>query len=440
MNEPPLTLGRIFRFWLPLAATWLMMAIEGPFLAAIIARLSEPVYNLAAYGVAYALALVVEAPVIMLLSLSTALARNRDSYLRLRAFTHALNATVTLAMAVTLWPPVFDWLASDLIGLPQEVASRTHLALFLLLPWPATIGLRRFYQGILIRHDLTRLVAYGTVIRLITMAATAMLLALSRTVDGAAVGAAALSAGVTAESAAAWLMARPSVRVLLDNLESPTGAATSFRGLARFYYPLALTTLLSLGLQPVVTFFVGNSRAAIESLAVLPVVSALVFIFRAVGLAFQEVVIALIGEEHEGYHCLRRFALLLAAIVVGVLGVIVWTPLARVWFETVSGLTPDLAAFAVPAARILAPIAGLTALLSFQRAVLVARGATDGITWATVIEVAGVVAVLWIAIAGLDLVGAIAATTALLIGRVGANAYLAPALKARGNDPPHPHG
>jgi len=31
---------KILVFWAPLAATWLMMAFEGPFLAAIIARLA----------------------------------------------------------------------------------------------------------------------------------------------------------------------------------------------------------------------------------------------------------------------------------------------------------------------------------------------------------------------------------------------------------------
>jgi hypothetical protein len=36
---------------------------------------------------------------------------------------------------------------------------------------------------------------------------------------------------------------------------------------------------------------------AIESLAVLPVVSSLVFIFRSPGLSYQEVNIALIGKE-----------------------------------------------------------------------------------------------------------------------------------------------
>ena len=51
-----------------MAATWLMMSVEGPFLAAVIARLPLPKFNLAAYGVAFSFALIVEAPIIMLMS------------------------------------------------------------------------------------------------------------------------------------------------------------------------------------------------------------------------------------------------------------------------------------------------------------------------------------------------------------------------------------
>jgi hypothetical protein len=434
MTDETLTQGRIFRFWLPLAATWLMMAVEGPFLAAVIARHGNPIYNLAAYGVAYSLALVVEAPVIMLMSAATALARNRQSYLRLLKFTHTINAAVTLAMVVTLLPPVFDRLAGDLIGLPPEVASRTHVALLILLPWPAVIGFRRFFQGVLIRNNLTRLVAYGTILRLVSMGATATLLTIDGRLEGAWIGAAALTAGVCAEAVAAWVMARGSVRRLLTNLDDATGAAATYGGLARFYYPLALTTMLSLGIQPVVTFFVGNSRAPLESLAVLPVVSALVFIFRSLGLAYQEVVVALMGDDGENFRPLRRFGLVLGLSVIAGLSLIAWTPLSSLWFRTVSGLSIVLADFALAPARILALIPGLTALLSFQRAVLVVRNTTGGITWATVIEVAGVVLVLWVAISYLDAVGAVAAAAALLIGRIGANLYLAPALKDRGSN------
>ena len=89
----------LFRFWLPLAATWVMMGVEGPFLAALIARLSEPVYNLAAHGVAFAVAIIVEAPVIMMLGAATALVDGRVSFLRLRRFTLWLNVATTLDLS-----------------------------------------------------------------------------------------------------------------------------------------------------------------------------------------------------------------------------------------------------------------------------------------------------------------------------------------------------
>ena len=430
MNDDALTQGRIFRFWLPLAATWLMMAVEGPFLAAVIARLAEPVYNLAAYGVAFSLALVVEAPVIMLMSAATALARNRLSYVRLRTFTHLLNAGVTVAMVVSLLPPVFNAIAVGLIGLPPEVASRTHVALLILLPWPAVIGVRRLYQGVLIRHRLTRRVAYGTVVRLTAMFSTAFVLAHDGRLEGAWVGAAALTMGVSCEAAASRFMASGALRTLMGTPGEAIGAAASWVALTRFYYPLALTTLLSLGIHPVVTFFVGNSRMPIESLAVLPVIGSLVFIFRSIGLAYQEVVIALIGDEQEGFGALRTFGILLNVGVAIGLSLIAWTPLAGVWFRDVSGLTDELAAFALIPTRILAIIPGLTALLSFQRAVMVVRNTTNLVTLATIIEVVGAVVVMWVAISFLDAVGAVAAAAALLIGRIGANLYLAPAMKS----------
>jgi len=55
--------------------------------------------------------------------------------------------------------------------------------------------------------------------------------------------------------------------------------------------------------------------------------------------------------------------------------------------------------------------------------------ATRHITWATAIEVIGVVGVLMIGILVLDIVGAVAAAAALVVGRIGANIYLVPPLR-----------
>jgi hypothetical protein len=128
-----------------------MMAAEGPFLAAVIARLGEPKFNLAAFGVAFSFAMILQSPVIMIMTAATALARDRVSFRRLRLFAYGLSGAVTALMLVVALPPVFDWIAHRLIGLPEPVALLCHPALVLLLPWPAAIGYRRLYQGVLIR-------------------------------------------------------------------------------------------------------------------------------------------------------------------------------------------------------------------------------------------------------------------------------------------------
>jgi len=429
VNTPALTQRRIFLFWLPLAATWLMMSVEGPFLTAVIARLTSPEINLAAFGVAFSFALLAESPVIMMMSAATALVVDRHSYLRMRTFTHALITTVTLMLCVLLSPPVFDLVGRRLIELPDEVASRTWLALLVLLPWPGTIGFRRFYQGVLIRHGQTRRVAYGTIVRLATMSSVALILFRFTEIQGAVVGAAALSAGVTAEALASRVMADQAVRSLMAAEDDDPEKTLRYGEIVRFYIPLALTAMLALGVHPLVTFFVGHGRLALESLAVLPVINSLIFIFRSIGLAYQEVGIALMGARGEGFLPLRRFAWTLCLVVVTGLGLIAWTPLGRLWFESVAGLSPEIAAFALTPTRVLFLIPGLAVILSFQRAVLVHSKRTMPVTMATVIEVTGIILVLSVGIFVMDAVGVVAAAVALLLGRIGANAFLAPILR-----------
>ncbi len=418
----------IFIFWLPLAATWLMMAAEGPFLAAVIARLADPKFNLAAHGVAFAFALLIEAPVIMIMSASTALAEDATSFRRLRAFTYALNAAVTGVMLVVLVPPAFRFLMQGVIALPDEIARLTYRALWILLPWPGAIGYRRFYQGVLIRDGRTRLVAYGTVLRLTTMAATAVVLYLTLAPPGAYVGAAALAVGVSVEAVASRLMARASVKALLgtevpeDDAREPLG----YRRIVRFYYPLALTSLIGLAAQPMLTFFMGRARAPVESLAVFPVVVALSFIFRAMGLSYQEVAIALVGKRYEHVRELGRFALGLGVASSVGLALVALTPLAGFWFETVSGLSAELARFAIVPTMILVPIPFLSVILSYQRGILVIAEVTQPITWATAIEVGGIAVGFPILGWKLGMVGVTAAATAFLVGRLASNLYLIP--------------
>jgi len=424
-SSAQLTYKKIFYFWLPLAATWIMMSVEGPFLAALIARSSEPKFNLAAYGVAYSLALIIEAPIIMIMSASIALVKDSQSFYKLRNFTYATNGLITLVMLIVITPPVFYFLTEDLIGLPIEVSTLTHIATIILIPWPGAIGYRRFYQGILINNNLTRRVAYGTVIRLLSMSLCATVLYISDFVEGVVVGAVSLSFAVIMEAIAIRFMVRTTVKkIKLEN--SSFEQVLTYKEINKFYYPLALTSFIGLGVQPLVTFFVGQSRMAIESLAVLPVVTSFVFVFRALGLSYQEVIIALIGEKKEKFKPLLNFAIVLAVILVSVLALFAFTPLADFWFITVSGLSESLAEFAHLPLMILFFFPALTVLISIQRGVLVAAKNTKPITVGTITEFVAIVLALIIFINHLNFVGAVAATIAFVVGRIASNIYLTP--------------
>jgi progressive ankylosis protein len=428
VTRPPRTALSIFLFWVPLAATWVMMALEGPFLAAIIARLADPTFNLAAHGVAFALAILIEAPVIMLLSASTALVEDRDSYRKLRNFANALNLGCTGLLLLLLVPAVYDVVMTTLLGLPEEVSSLTYGALWILLPWPAAIGYRRFVQGLLIRSGRTRLVAAGTLVRLLGMALTALLLFLLTDLPGAWVGASAMSVGVLVEAAAARAMAAPTIRELLDGSQAhpPEEGPLGYASIARFYYPLALTSVIGLTVQPMLTFFMGRAPAPIESLAVFPVVHSLSFLFRALGLSFQEVAIALMGRRAEHYPELARFATILGLAASGGLALIAFTPFVYVYFVTISGLSPELAEFAIIPTMILVPLPALSVLLSFQRAMIVQGRKTRPITIATAIEVATVAVLFTVLGWTVQLVGVTAAVLAFLGGRLASNLYLFP--------------
>lgn len=427
-GEKDLSQRGIFKFWVPLAATWLMMATEGPFLAAVIARLADPAIGLAAYGVAVAFAVLVESPVIMLMSAATALIEDESSYRRLRNFANMLNAFATSLLLIVLIPSVHATLFLGVLGLPPEVAEQTYGALWCFLPWPAAIGIRRFIQGVMIRAGRTRLVAYGTVIRLASMAAAAIVAGPVLRLPGAWVGGLALSSGVVAEAIAARLMGAASIRevIAIAPAGSP-GEVLGYRDIFAFYYPLFLTSIIGLAVTPMLTFFLGRSVAPVESLAVFPVVHSLLFVFRALGLSFQDVSIALLGRGREGVPELSRFGLKMGLAATSLLTAIAFTPLANVWFLTVSGLPEALAEFAYVPLRVVVLLPLLGVLLSFERGILMRNRRTRPITWATVSEVAVIAIAFTVFGWGFDLIGVTAASIALLLGKAASTGYLIPA-------------
>ena len=127
----PVTSRDVWKTWLPLALSWLMMGIELPLLSAVVARLANPEINLGAYGgVVFPLSLLIEAPIIMLLTASTKLSRDLTSYLDYA--THESNdsmANTPPMFAIYVMGKVLRWMRAEggLATFEQRATQRADL-------------------------------------------------------------------------------------------------------------------------------------------------------------------------------------------------------------------------------------------------------------------------------------------------------------------------
>jgi hypothetical protein len=150
---------RVVSTWWPLAASWLLMSLEGPAISAAIARLPNPTINLAAYGgVVFPLALIIESPIIMLLSASTALSKDEASYQKLWRFMMVSGAILTVLHFLIAFTPLYYPLVVVPLGVPPEIVEPARQGLCIMLPWTWSIAYRRFNQGTLIRFGRSRAV------------------------------------------------------------------------------------------------------------------------------------------------------------------------------------------------------------------------------------------------------------------------------------------
>lgn len=389
----PLQTRDVLRTWWPLAASWLLMGVELPMMSAVIARLAEPRLNLAAFGgVVFPVSLLIEAPIIMMLAASTALSRDRESFVRLRRFAVVSGAALTALHALIAFTPLFDLLVVRLIDPPQEIIEPSRLGLRVITPWTLMIADRRFHQGVLIQSGHSRAVGVGTLVRLVATS-SGLLVGYLAGWQGCAVACGALVAGVTSEMLfARWIVA-PIVR---HDLPEPLAGAEplGLRRLLSFYVPLALTPLLNLAAQPIGSAAMSRMPESLSSLAVWPVAFGLIFMLRAVGIAFNEVVVSH-GGAPGARRVLGRFGLGLGLGCVGLLVLMASTPLAGLWFEEVAGLDAELVPLARSAlwAGLLMP--AMTAAHSYYQGLLVHAHRTRGVTESVVIFLVVTTLALW---------------------------------------------
>jgi len=391
-GKPPLTMKKVLRTWLPLAGSWMLMSIELPTINAIIARLANPEVNLAAYGgVAFSIALTIEAPVIMLLAASTALSRDWQSYQKLKKFTLILGGALSTLHILVALTPIYDFIVNVLLQAPKEVIEPARIGLIFLSPWSLSIAYRRFQQGAMIRFGYSRIVGEVTLVRLVTVGVILTIGMILKTIPGTLLAGLAQGLGVTFEAIYAGLRAR---KILPEIKNSPpTEKKLTLKRFFQFFAPLALTSSLWLLWQPMISAAVSRMPDPLESLAIWSVVTGVLFIFRSGGVAYNEAVVALL-EEPKSFLVLRRFARIMSVVISILVLLFIITPLSQFWFSSIANLTPDNVDVARITIALGIPLGWLSMYISFYQGIVVNQERTGVVAEAVSVFLLSLVAVL----------------------------------------------
>jgi hypothetical protein len=376
--RPPVTLAHIARTWWPLAASWMLMSAEGPAHSAVVARLPNPEVNLAAWGgIVFPVALMMGAPITMLLAASTALSKDWRAYRLLRRFTLILGGGLTLLHAIIALTPLYDVVVRVLIDAPPATHAPGRWGFVLMTPWAGAIAYRRLQQGVMIRFGYTRAVGLGTVIRLTANVLVLAVGYLVGTLPGIVVAGGAVATGILTEAVYAGLRVRP---ILRDHVctAPPADPPLTLRALLRFYAPLMLTTLMAQLMQSIGSAAMSRMPRALDSLAVWSVLTGVFFFLRSPGIAYNEVVVALL-DRPGSLRPLRRFTHWLIGGVTLLTVLINVTPLARLWLARAMALPPDLVRLGRRALWLALLLPAQSVMLSWYQGAILQHRATRGI-------------------------------------------------------------
>ena len=391
------------------------MGVELLLVAATVSRLANPKIHLAAYGgVVLPLSLLIEAPIIMILVASTALCKDWPAYRLMRNFILTLGGSLTLLHIILAFSPLYGVVVKILLGAPESTWEPARMGLQMMTPWTMAIAVRRFFQGMVIRVGRTRLVGLGTLIRLGVSASMLLGGLVIQSVPGIVVATGALSAGVLAEAGFMFLCVRPIVHDLQQHEAVPENHLSLHR-LCIFYWPLALTPLITLATLSIGSAAISRMPRALESLAVWPVLGGLTFMFRSVGIAVQEVVVTFSDRPHF-IRPIQQFVWLVSLGASATLLLIAATPLSTLWFESVAALSPELSSLASMALWMAVVLPALSPWESYFQGELVYRGATTYVTQAVSLYLLGSSSVLVLGIFYGQITGLFVGVAATLTG------------------------
>lgn len=155
----------VFRFYLPLAVSTVLMTLVEPMIQSSMARSPQAEASLAAYSVCISFIWLAGAPLWNLQQLVISQVSGRQSLEVVRRFALGVSVGLTLMLALLALPPVGEWLFGTVIGVTGEVKTVAMDGFKWLVPAGLFMGVRSLYHGILTCKGRTGGIQTGSFLR-----------------------------------------------------------------------------------------------------------------------------------------------------------------------------------------------------------------------------------------------------------------------------------
>jgi len=402
-----------------------MMVLEPSIVNIGLGRTADVELALAAYGVAYSLALLVEAPILMILDASVAKSTDRAAFLLVRRFTLVMALAVTLIGLLVSLTPLYNLVVVDLMNIPADVAARARPTLELLSFWPLPVAWRRAHQGVLIRAGRTAIISTATGLRLVTLAGGLWAGLVVLPDEGAVVAGIAMVISVTVEAAVITWAAAPILRTsqAATNPRDGQDSPLTPRELWHFYRPLLATTILRQASRPALNAGIAAMAMVRSSLAAWPVVWGFITLIACPVWSLQQLTTVMAGDR-QTYQRVWRFSMGLSVTLAALTALVAFTPLYGMVMGKVYNLSSELQAVARPAVQILVLYSVLVGVQSVYRGALIRCGHTRAVRTAMVINLGVLVGSLLAGVALRGITGAVLAAIATLTSNLVEVAWL----------------
>jgi len=375
----------ISRFYLPLAATSILMMSSHSIVSGALARAYHPAVAMAAYSAALSIGQLFESPTFGIQRMVVSLTEGPQSFWTTARVAACILAGILFLMGAVGYSPLAAWLFGELVGLEGDALIQAITCFRIFMLWPTFVTLRGISQGLLVLSKKTYWLTANMLVRVTAMMALAAVL--PRLLEGASVGAAVLMAGIGIEAGLSALVVAAVGRHFWSSASESGPAARGVRHreplpawyVVRFFAPVAAASLVQTASKPALAAGLGRTTDPVLALAAYQVAMNLAFIFSAISFNIHQVVVVY-GREARHPALTRTFCLAVGLLGTLALGLLAFTPAGLFVLEDLIGAPADVVRQATVLLRWLVPLPLVTTVTEYYYGLLLLARRTKPIT------------------------------------------------------------